>query len=114
MLSYRKMVIYMTVGERIKSRRIELGLSVSALAKRLGVHRATLYRYENNSIENLPVDVLVPIAEALYVSPAFLMGWEEDEGISLGQLTTKEISLVLAYRNSPAMQEAVDKLLGIK
>lgn len=45
----------MTVGERIKQRRLELHMSVDEVAAKLGKNRATVYRYESNDIENLPV-----------------------------------------------------------
>lgn len=69
----------MRIGERIRQRREELGLSVDDLAKKLGKHRATVYRYENGNIENMPADVLIPIAHALLTTPAELMGWEDEE-----------------------------------
>ena len=68
----------MTVGERIRHRRKQLGLSVDDIAKRLGKDRATIYRYESDEIENLPINILEPLAEILRVSPAYLMGWEDD------------------------------------
>ena len=68
----------MNIGERIKQRREELGVSVEELAKRLGKHRATIYRYESNEIANLPTNVLEPLAIALETTPAALMGWEDD------------------------------------
>ena len=40
----------MTIGERIKKRRTELGLSVDDIAEKLGKGRATVYRYENGDI----------------------------------------------------------------
>lgn len=67
----------MTIGERIKARRIELGMSVEELGKRLGKNRTTVYRYETGYIENLPIDILEPIAAVLNTTPAYLMGWEE-------------------------------------
>lgn len=67
----------LTIGQRIKNRRLELGLSVDELAKRLGKNRATVYRYEDDSIENLPVSVIGPLADVLHCSPAYLMGWED-------------------------------------
>lgn len=67
-----------TVGQRMSSRRKELKLSVEELAQRLGKSRATVYRYENGDIENLPLDLLKPIAEALEVSPSYLMGWKDE------------------------------------
>lgn len=66
----------MNIGQRIKQRRKELGLSADKLAEMLGKNRATVYRYENGEIENLPLDILKPIADALSTTPQHLMGWE--------------------------------------
>lgn len=68
----------MTIGERIKKRRKELGLSVDELAERLGKNRATVYRYESNEIEKLPTTVLEPLAKALATTPSYLMGWQDE------------------------------------
>ena len=67
----------MTIGERIKERRKELGISVDDLAHKIGKNRATIYRYESKEIENLPTTVLEPLAKALATTPAALMGWDE-------------------------------------
>lgn len=67
----------MLIGERIKQRRKELGLSVDEVADKIGKNRATVYRYESKDIEKLPLEVLEPLAKALDTTPAFLMGWEE-------------------------------------
>ena len=69
----------MTIGERIKQRRMELGLSVDEVAEKLGKDRATVYRYESNEIENLPVGTLEPLAKILETTPAQLMGWDDKE-----------------------------------
>jgi len=66
----------MTTGERIKKRRKQLGLSVDFIAGKIGKDRATIYRYESDEIENMPLNVLEPLARALKVSPSYLMGWE--------------------------------------
>lgn len=67
----------MTIGQRIKRRRKELKMSAEELGKRLGKNRATIYRYEDGFIENLPLDILEPLAAILETTPAYLMGWEE-------------------------------------
>lgn len=67
----------MSIGQRIKKKRKELKMSADELGKRLGKDRSTIYRYEKGDIENLPLDVLEPIADALETTPAFLMGWEK-------------------------------------
>ena len=77
----------MTVGERIKQRRKELGLSADELAEKLNKNRATVYRYESSDIERIPAEVLKPLSEILQVSPEYLMGWsEEDEKNGLDRL----------------------------
>lgn len=66
----------MTVGKRIKGRRQQLGLSVEYIAKALGKDRATVYRYESDDIENLPLSILGPLADVLQTTPAYLIGWD--------------------------------------
>ncbi len=68
----------MTVGDRIKIRRKQLGISADLLASKVGVSRSTVFRWEKGDIEKVPGDTLVPIAKALGVTPSFLMGWEAD------------------------------------
>ena len=63
----------MKIGEIIKQRRKELGMSVDKLAAILGKNRATVYRYENGDIESLPLTVLEPLAKALRTSPGVLI-----------------------------------------
>lgn len=67
----------MSIGLRIKQRRKELKMSADELGKRLGKDRSTIYRYEKGDIENLPLDILEPIAKALETTPQYLMGWEQ-------------------------------------
>lgn len=67
----------MGIGQRIKERRKALKMSAEELGKRLGKDRSTIYRYEKGDIENLPLDILEPIAKALNTTPQYLMGWQE-------------------------------------
>lgn len=69
----------MKVGDRIRAKRQDMGMSVDELAARLGKNRATVYRYEKGDIENMPVNVLEPLAEVLQTTPAYLMGWNPDD-----------------------------------
>lgn len=68
-----------STGERMKARRKELCLSAETIADRIHVSPTTIYRYEKGDIEKVPSDVLIEIAAALHTTPAYLMGWEEDE-----------------------------------
>ncbi len=66
----------MNIGYRIKQRRKELGMTADKLGELLGKDRSTIYRYEKGDIENLPLDILEPIATVLHTTPAYLMGWD--------------------------------------
>ena len=82
----------MTVGDRIKARRIEMKMSIEELGKRLGKNRSTVYRYETGYIENLPIDVLQPIADVLNTTPAYLMGWQDSPEPKQKQPAEAELS----------------------
>ena len=67
----------MTIGERIKNRRIELGISQIELAKRMGIKtKSTICQLENSG-DNITTDRIRRAANALFVSESFLMGWED-------------------------------------
>lgn len=91
----------MTVGERIRDRRKQLGLSAEYIAERLDCSPATIYRYENGYIEKMPIDSILPIAKILMVSPAYLMGWEDESGVQnvADCLSSNESKLVDIYRS---------------
>ena len=55
----------MTIADRIRNRRLELGLSVDDLAALLNKNRATVYRYESNYIKTYSPDVIASLAKAL-------------------------------------------------
>lgn len=67
----------MSIGEFIRMKRKQAGLSVDQLAEMIGKNRATVYRYENSFIEKLPIDILVPLAAALRVTPGELVNGDD-------------------------------------
>src|SRR5690606_6302921 len=78
-----------TIGERIKRLRQERDLSPEDLAKAIGKHRSTYYRYESDEIENMPMSVLTKLARVLGVSETYLLTGKDDEG-----LPTKRIPIL--------------------
>ena len=68
----------MKLGDQIKERRKNVGLSVEELAERLQdrgfkTSVSTLYRYEKSEIAKIPVDVFDAICKILQTTPAELM-----------------------------------------
>ena len=100
------------VGKRIKEIREEKGISVIELAEKLGVSRATIYRYENNEIIKFPIGIILPIAEALHVNPAYLLGWSDNPSTNSSPDMEKALALYEQYQNAiPQVQDAVEALL---
>lgn len=91
-------------------------ISYGELSKATGIPKSALQRYATGETKKIPLDRIQLIARATGVSAAWIMGWE-NEPLSItqkvGKLTKHEEKVVLAYRNKPALQPAVDKLLDI-
>lgn len=102
----------MDFKDLIYRRRKELGLTMEDVAKVVGVSKATVKRWESGEIENIKRDKIVSLANALHTTPAYLMGWVDNDTSDI-ELSKDERKLVLAYREHPEMQDAVNKLLGI-
>lgn len=97
------------IGDKIKSRRIELGMSQEALAKLTGYdNRASISKIESGDIE-LGVSKVKVFADALNVSVAYLMGWDDTPKQDTSDLD--EELLVLA-RNAKTLTK--DQLQAIK
>ena len=71
------------IMERMKTRREELNMSYQTLSEKVGISKSTLQRYETGFIKNMPVDKLEDIANALNVSPSYLMGWDSEKPTTL-------------------------------
>lgn len=67
----------MTIGDRIKQRRMELGMSQEELARKLGYKsRSSINKIELGG-QNLTQKKIKKIAEALDTTPDYIMGWDK-------------------------------------
>lgn len=66
----------MTMGERIRERRKEKGLTQAELAQALGTTKQAIYKYETGVVTNIPRKKMAHLAELLGVTPGYLLGWE--------------------------------------
>ena len=67
----------MDINQKLKKRRLDLGLTMSELSKRVGVSEATISRWESGDIANMKRDKIVLLAKALNVTPSFIMEWDD-------------------------------------
>ena len=65
----------------LKNRRKELGLTMLEVAQKVGVSEGTVSRWESGDIANMRRDKIVLLAKALQLSPAFIMGWEDEDNL---------------------------------
>ena len=65
--------------KRIKARREELDMSQDELAKLMGYKsRSSINKIEKGE-NDIPQSKIVALAEALHTTPAYLMGWTQEE-----------------------------------
>lgn len=68
----------MSIGKRIKEKRLEMNMSQRELASKLGYSdHSTLTRIEADKID-LPQSRIKQLSAILNVSVGYLMGWEEE------------------------------------
>jgi transcriptional regulator with XRE-family HTH domain len=68
----------MSIGQKIKQRRLEIGWSQRDLAAKMGYNNnSTVARIENGKVD-IPQSRIVQFAEVLGVSIAYLMDWDEE------------------------------------
>lgn len=124
----------MTIADRIKDKRIDLDMSQTELALKAGYsNKAAISKLEHAG-DDISMKQVKRVAKALGVSPAFLMGWEDElsnirletlakilpnttyidkDGYEIEQRDlSNAIRLYEAYLNAiPQVQEAVERLL---
>lgn len=79
----------MELKDIIRTRRENLSLTLETVARNVGVSAATVSRWESGEIKNLRRDKIAKLAEVLKVSPGYLMGWEDLQGMPIPKITKK-------------------------
>ncbi|AYV93561.1 helix-turn-helix domain-containing protein [Fusobacterium necrophorum subsp. funduliforme] len=94
----------MDTGKKLKEKRLQLGLTLEEVGKIVGVAKSTVRKWETGDIENMKKDKIVLLAKALHVSPAFIMGLEDEYNnnfhISSEQKQINEIERVLSKNSN--------------
>lgn len=67
------------MAKRIKELRTAKGLTLEQVADVVGVGKSTVRKWETGMIANMRRDKIASLAKALGTTPAYLMGWKEDE-----------------------------------
>ena len=102
----------MTIGERIKQRRKELGLSQSQLAEKMGYKTPSAICKAETVEDNFTTDRIREFAAALETTENYLMGWPEPR-VDFS-LNDGEKSMIIEYRKaSKASREMIDRIFAL-
>lgn len=63
----------------LKQQRIAHGMTQEELGRQVGLQKAAIYKYENGLLVNPKRSLIEKLAEVFNVSPAFMMGIEDEE-----------------------------------
>ena len=95
----------MEIGEKIKSRRMQLGWSQRDLASKMGYKdNSTLARIEQGKVDVSQTRVM-QFAEVLGVSIAYLMDWEEEQ-----KKNDIQADIILKMRTDDTFMSVVENL----
>lgn len=94
------------MAQRIKTLRQEKGLTLEQVADIVGVGKSTVRKWETGMIANMRRDKIADLAKALGTTPAYLMGWEEEDSVkesspSEPELTEGEKLMLELFRMIP-------------
>ena len=67
------------MAKRIKDLRTQKGLTLEQVATIVGVGKSTVRKWETGMIANMKRDKIASLAKALGTTPAYLMGWIDDD-----------------------------------
>ena len=103
----------MNMGERIKELRISKGYTQEDLGKILGLKKAAIQKYENGDVENIKRSKIKLLADALGVTPSYIMGWENRTSPEMHSPfgTRRDDRLIKLWRQLPP--EKQQKMLNI-
>lgn len=110
----------MAIKDRLKLLRARQDMTLEEVAKAVGVTRATIQKYENGIISNIPSDKIEALARVLRTTPAYLMGWDTDTNSTTEkdtlkpQKTRQYITLEKVEKiNNPSTNDDEESLLNL-
>ena len=71
----------MDLGEKIRLLRHQRGMTLEDVGDACGVGKSTVRKWESGQIANMRRDKIALVANALGVTPAYLMGWDESPAL---------------------------------
>ena len=94
------------MSRKIKELRLAKGMTLEQVANIVGVGKSTVRKWETGMIANMKRDKIALLANALSTTPAYLMGWfEEETHPKTISITEDEQKLLDLFRKVPENQQ---------
>ena len=103
----------MSVEQKLQNYILENYKSIMQFAKVAELPYTTVKGIFNRGIWGTSIQNVIKICNTLSIDINALINGEIKKDIHIHELTSHEKKLVVAYRNKPEMQPAIDKLLNI-
>lgn len=97
------------LSQKIYELRKHHGLTLEQVADVVGVGKSTVRKWETGMIANMRRDKIALLAKALHTSPAYLMGWEDDNTIE--ESHSAQRIPVLGYVAAGIPIEAIENII---
>ena len=101
----------MTLGEKIRKRRMELNMTMDDLGNAIGVQRSAINKYEKGMITDPKRSTIHALAKALQVSPLYLLDDDNDDDERLEALHQNPRLGLLFDRSRKMSHEDVEFML---
>ena len=67
------------MAQKIKELRRQRGMTLEQVANIVGVGKSTVRKWETGMIANMKRDKIAALSQALGTTPAYLMGWQDED-----------------------------------
>lgn len=99
------------IGQIIKTRRLELDLTLKEVGDAVGVSESTVSRWEDGNIANMKRNRIAALAKILKLNPNIIMGWEDgsdDENDSSYYLNPEAAKIAQDVYDNPELRILFD------
>ena len=91
------------ISNKIKMLRKAKNMTLEDVGKKVGVGKSTVRKWETGIIVNMKRDKISALADALGTTPAYLMGWEEEQ-----KKNDIQADIILRMRTDTTFMSAVE------
>lgn len=96
------------MARKIRELRKAKQMTLEDVASIVGVGKSTVRKWETGMIANMRRDKIASLAKALNTTPAYLMGWEEEQ-----KKNDIQADIILRMRTDSTFMSAVEALYNL-